>query len=273
MVLSTFLYTNDNDDRLGDCPADGMATETYVFMARLEPYMKNNSITKCPASPYQMGSVQHNQHDVPSSLGGGYYITPPSDPCVGLGVSKYGTSDSASSNYFNDYYPPTDYGMNPVLFGYVGSGCPHGGVTNGYSHPGASVTSGNSVSGANGNNNFGINGLGPGSVTYTSISKVPLMYDFPTDNNRWPGPAFWGAAYNGMFNGQCNISFLDGHSKSFPIAKMLAGTPGSINAAAYPYNGNIVTEENWNPPYDGVNQAFGQKFIWWGTQLADTANQ
>jgi len=76
-----------------------------------------------------------------------------------------------------------------------------------------------------------------------------------------------------MFNGQCNVSFLDGHAKSFPIAKMLAGTPGSINAAAYPYNGNVVTEQNWNPPYDGVNQAYGQMFYWWGTTFANPANQ
>jgi prepilin-type N-terminal cleavage/methylation domain-containing protein len=119
VILSTFLYTNDNDDQLGDCAADGVATESYIFMARLQPYMKNNSITKCPSSPYQQGSVQRNQHDVPSSLGGGFFITPPSDPCVGLGISKYGTTDSATSNYFNDIYPPTDYGLNPILWGYV----------------------------------------------------------------------------------------------------------------------------------------------------------
>jgi prepilin-type processing-associated H-X9-DG protein len=219
-----------------------------------------------------MGSVQHNQHDVPSSLGGGYYMTPPNDPCVGLPASKYGNSDSANSNYFNDIYPAIDYGLNPTLWGYAAGGCPAGGATNAYSHNGANITTGLTPTTGNGKN-YGVNGMGPGSTTFTSVAKVPLLYDFPTDNNRWPGPVFWGAGYQGMFNGQCNISFLDGHSKSMPIAKMLGGTPGSVNAAVYPYNGNIVTEENWNPPYDGVNQSFGQKFIWWGTQFANTANQ
>ena len=272
VVLSALMYAGDSDDGLPDSPANGIATESYVFAARMQPYVKNNQIFKCPSSPYQMGSVQHNQHDVPGSLGGGYYMTAPSDPCVGLPVSKYGTSDSATSNYFNDIYPATDYSLNPILWGYAEGGCPGGGATNGYSHPGGNVTSGvTPVKGTGGN--YGINGLGPGSVTYTSVSKVVLMYDFPSDNNRWPGPAFWGAGYQGMFNGQCNCGFLDGHAKSFPLAKMLGGTPGSSNPASYPYNGNTVSEENWNPPYDGVNKAFGVKFQWWGTQLANPDNQ
>jgi len=272
VCLSVFLYTTDSDDMLMDSPADGIATESYVFAAKLQPYTKNASIFHCPSSPYKQGSVQANQHDVPGGLGGGYYMTPPNDPCVGLPASKYGNSDSATSNWFNDIYPATDYALNPILWGYAAGGCPGGGATGGYSHPGGNIVTGNSPSGGNGSNT-GVNGLGPGSVTFTSVSKVPLLYDFPTDNNRWPGPAFWGSNYQGMFNGQCNIAFLDGHSKSFPIAKMLAGTPGSINAAAYPYNGNIVTEQNWNPPYDGVNSAYGQMFYWWGTQLANTGNQ
>jgi prepilin-type N-terminal cleavage/methylation domain-containing protein/prepilin-type processing-associated H-X9-DG protein len=272
VCLSVFMYTGDNDDGLMDSPADGIATESYVFAAKLQPYVKNFNIFHCPSSPYQMGSVQHNQHDVPGSLGGGFYMTPPSDPCVGLPVSRYGTSDSATSNYFNDIYPPTDYALNPILWGYAEGGCPSGGATGGYSHPGGNMTTGNNPTGGNGQNT-GVNGLGAGQVTYTSVAKVPLLYDFPTDNQRWPGPAFWGSSYNGMFNGQCNLTFLDGHSKSFPIAQMLAGTPGSINAAAYPYNGNIVTEQNWNPPFDGVHQVYGQMFYWWGTQLANSANQ
>jgi len=272
VILGTFLYTNDYDDGLPDSAADGIATESYIYMAKMQPYIKNMNLAKCPASPYAMGSVQHNQHDVPSALGGGYYMTPPQDPCVGLPASKYGLTDSATSNYFNDIYPATDYALNPILFGYAHGGCPAGGVTNTYSHVGANVISGLTPVTGDGTD-YGVNGLGKGTVTYTSVAKVILTYDFPTDNQRWPGPAFWGGAYNGMFNGQCNASFLDGHAKSMPISKMLAGTPGTVNAAAYPYNGNIVTEQNWNPPYDGVNQSYGQMFYWWGTQLANSANQ
>jgi prepilin-type processing-associated H-X9-DG protein len=266
------LYTNDADDGLMDSPADGVATESYVFAAKLQPYVKNFNIFHCPSSPYMMGSVQHNQHDVPGGLGGGFYMTPPNDPCVGLPASKYGNSDSGSSNYFNDIYPPTDYALNPILFGYAEGGCPSGGATGSYSHVGANISTGLTPVTGNGQN-YGINGYGQGSYTFTSVSKAILTYDFPTDNQRWPGPVFWGSNYNGMFNGQCNVNFLDGHAKSFPLAKMLGGTPGTINTAAYPYNGNIVTEQNWNPPYDGVNQAYGQMFYWWGTPFANPGNQ
>jgi len=271
--LSLFIYTGDNDDMIMDSPANGIATESYVFAAKLQPYVKNFNIFHCPSSPYQMGSVQHNQHDVPGSLGGGYYMTPPNDPCVGLPASQYDNSwDNSTSQYYKDVYPAVDYGLNPILWGYAEGGCPGGGATGSYSHPGANMTSGNFPNKATGNN-YGVNGLGPGTVTYTSVAKVPLMYDFPTDNQRWPGPVFWGSNYQGMFNGTCNLTMLDGHAKSFPIAQMLGGKAGATNPAVYPYNGNIVTEENWNPPYDGTNANYGVKFMWWGTQLANPANQ
>jgi prepilin-type N-terminal cleavage/methylation domain-containing protein len=91
--VGTYMYCTDNDSLLPDSPADGIATESYVFFAKIMPYVKNFQIFHCPASPYQVGSVQHNQHDVPGSLGGGFYMTPPNDPCVGLPASMYGNSD------------------------------------------------------------------------------------------------------------------------------------------------------------------------------------
>jgi prepilin-type N-terminal cleavage/methylation domain-containing protein/prepilin-type processing-associated H-X9-DG protein len=271
-VTGAFLYANDYDDGLPDSPADGIATESYVYFAKLQPYLKSMSIEKCPASPYQQGAVQANQHSVPAALGGGYFMTPPNDVCVGLPASKYGNVDSATSNYFNDIYPATDYALNPTLWGYAEGGCPSGGATGGYSHNGPNISTGLTPTTGNGQN-YGVNGIGAGVTTFTSVSKVVLMYDFPTDNNRWPGPAYWGASYNGMFNGQCNLGFCDGHAKAAPISQMLGGTPGTTNAAVYPYNGNTVTEQNYNPPYDGTNQATGVQFFYWGTQHANTANQ
>jgi prepilin-type processing-associated H-X9-DG protein len=162
--------------------------------------------------------------------------------------------------------------LNPTLFGYAAGGCPSGGATGGYSHNGANIEAGLSPTSGNGSN-YGVNGYGPGSTTFTGVAKVPLIYDFPTDNNRWPGPAFWGSNYKGMFNGTANIVYLDGHAKSSQIAAMLGGQPGTINSAVYPYNGNIVSEQNWNPPYDGSNLNYGLMFYWWGTQLANPADQ
>jgi prepilin-type N-terminal cleavage/methylation domain-containing protein/prepilin-type processing-associated H-X9-DG protein len=265
--LAAFMYANDSDDGLPDSPADGIATESYVYFAKLLPYTKNKNITKSPSSPYQEGTVQANQGAVPSALGGGQYITPPDDVCVGLPHSTVGPNQ-----FYNDVYPPTDYALNPTLWGYASGGCPSGGATGGYSHNGPNISTGLTPTTGDGTN-YGVNGIGPGTTQITSVSKCILMYDFPTDNNRWPGPAFWGAGYNGMFNGQCNNAFLDGHAKSMPIAQMLGGTPGTVNATVYPYNGNIVTEQNYNPPYDGNADGSGVQFIYWGTQHANPANQ
>jgi len=274
VILSAIMYANDNDSQLPDSPADGIATESYVYAAKVMPYVKNFNLFKCPSSPYAMGSTQHNQHDVPADLGGGYYITPPDDPCVGLPTSIYEPphTDNVNSHYFSDIYPPTDYGLNPTLWGYAEGGCPAGGATDSYSHNGANIDTGLTPTTGNGQN-YGVNLLGPGSTTFTSVAKVPFMYDFPTDNLRWPGTAFWGSAYNGMFNGTSNLNFLDGHAKSYQIAAMLGGTPGSLNAAVYPYNGNVVTEQNWNPPYNGTDMSYGVWFFWWGTQLANPTYQ
>src|SRR5271165_5199863 len=72
--LATIMYSNDYDDSTPNMSADGVAVESYMGSAALQPYVKNFGLFADPADPYNMGSVQHNQHDVPSSLGGGYYI-------------------------------------------------------------------------------------------------------------------------------------------------------------------------------------------------------
>jgi prepilin-type N-terminal cleavage/methylation domain-containing protein/prepilin-type processing-associated H-X9-DG protein len=266
-ITAAFMYGTDYDDGLPDSPADGIATESYVYFAKLQPYVKNFSIAKCPSSPYSEGTVQANQGGVPAALGGGPYMTPPNDPCVGLPASAVGPA-----KFYNDIYPPTDYALNDTLWGYAAGGCPPGGSTNGYSHNGPNMVTGLTPTTGNGTN-YGVNGIGAGTTQITSVSKVILMYDFPTDNNRWPGPAFWGTNYNGMFNGQCNCAFLDGHAKAIPLATMLGGTPGTLNPTVYPYNGNLVTEQNYNPPYDGTADGSGVQFFYWGTQRANPANQ
>lgn len=254
------IYANDYDDNTMGCPANGGGVESYVAAAFLQPYVKSFAMFKDPASPYAMGTVQHNQHDVPSSLGGGYYITPPNDPCVGLPASTYDASfDNATSQYFKDIYPATDYSFNPITFAYSKGLCPTGGATNSYGHPGFNLTSGLSAPAGNGQD-YGINGVGPGSWSITSSAKLAILFDFPTDNTRWPGASFWGSNYNGLHNGTINISYADSHAK------------GVNKSSLFP--GDTVGYEKCDPPYgsnwgSGCAQNAGYKYWFWGTSLAD----
>ncbi|HWD39541.1 MAG TPA: prepilin-type N-terminal cleavage/methylation domain-containing protein, partial [Fimbriimonas sp.] len=148
--LAVFMYGNDSDDTMPlSCTSAGLKDQTYVFAAWLAPYVKNRQIWSCPANPYQMGSIQHEQNN--EINGNGNYIIPPDDPCIGLTT----TTDTVDPNFFSDVYPPTDYMLNVILTGYKANGCNSGGQTGGYSHPSASLTTG-AVGGD------GVNGIGPG---------------------------------------------------------------------------------------------------------------
>lgn len=260
------IYATDYDDSIMGCPANGGGVESYVAAAYLQPYIKSFQMFKDPASPYSMGTVQHNQHDVPSSLGGGFYMTAPNDPCVGLPASVYPSlgghnPDNANSNYFKDIYPATDYSFNPITFGYSKGLCngDYSGATYGYGHPGFNLTSGLSTPAGDGTD-YGINGVGQGSWTITSNAKLAVLFDFPSDNSRWPGAVFWGTNYNGLHNGIVNISYADSHAKGVNKSNL--------------YPGDTVGYEKCDPPYgsnwgSGCAQNAGYKYWFWGTSLAD----
>ncbi len=269
VALGVLMYANDYDNFLPDCPVDGISTESYVLIAKLQPYIKNTMAAQIDDA-YPMGAAQHQKHDVPPELGGGFDMTPPNDPCVGLPASKYGYTDSATSHYFGDVYAPSDFGLNPILWGYVQHGCPPGGTTDGYSHPGANIVKGLHLSPAAGRNS-GVNWLGPGVVNIVDPARVILFYEMPMDNGLWPGPSFWTAKTPRSTDGLLVTAFLDGHLHATRPNQLLAGEPGSVDRSTYPYRGNIVTEQNWNPPYDGHTPAYGRAFYWWGTQLANPA--
>jgi prepilin-type N-terminal cleavage/methylation domain-containing protein len=243
--LSYFMYGNDYDDFLPNaCLSGSLKDQSYVAAAELSPYIKNIQIWKQPTGAYKVGSLQHEQAD----NGYGDYIIPPNDPCVGLSS----TPDTKDPVYFSDIYPPDDYMLNVILTSYKGHGCATGGQTNGYSHPGISMTSG-------GNTGDGINGIGAGSTTYTSISKVVLMFDFPVSKTDWPGTSvsFWGN-FTGAYNLQQNIVWLDGHAKSFPLTQLIPDPTydDATGTGCQPAN-------SW-----GSNNWIGQCFWYWGTNWA-----
>ena len=245
------IYAGDADDQLGDCVVYGPETESYILAARLMPYTKSMDLFKNPASPYKQGSVQRKLHDNPF----GDFMKPPSDPCIGLGTSKYGTTaNKDTDHYFEDIYPHTDYMINSALWSYKGGGCPTGGATGGYSHPGPNLTSG----GVNGD---GLNGIGPASMSFTGVANVIIMIDGPTDNSWWPGidtPSFWGVNYKGMFGDKSNAQFADSHVKSMAF--------GALSP-----NGQTLQQNKG--PYNASNPGSGT--FWWfqGTSLADPSKQ
>jgi len=248
--LAFFMYGNDADDILPNGDEYGEKDQTYIIAAELAPYIKNVQIWKDPASPYKVGTIQHEQAD----NGYGDYIIPPNDPCIGLTQKP----DTIDPKYFSDVYPPTDYMFNVTLSSYKSGGCPSGGDTGGYSHPSLGMTSG-------GNAGDGINGVGPGSTTYTSVAKIVLLFDFPVSATNWPGTAvnFWGN-WTGAFSGQNNCLMLDGHAKAFPI-KQLIPDP-NFNDSTGP--GCVPANASWS--YGNYQ---GTCFWWWGTSWGNSNTQ
>ena len=248
--LAYFMYGNDADDIFPLGVEDGLKDQTYVQAAGVAPYVKNVQLWKDPASPYKVGTLQHQQAD----NGYGDYVIPPNDPCVGLTQ----TADTKDPVYFSDVYPPDDYMFNTLLSSYKANGCPGGGQTGGYSHPSISMTSG-------GNAGDGINGIGPGSTSYTSISKVIMLFDFPVSATDWPGTAvnFWGN-FTGAFNLQNNCVMLDGHAKSFPL-KQLIPDPTYNDST-----GSGCSPANISWAYGNYK---GQCMFYWGTNWADVNHQ
>jgi len=250
--LSLFMYGNDFDDFFPNSCEDGLKDQTYVMAALLRPYVKSVPIWKDPASPYKMGTLQHQQAD----NGYGDYIIPPNDPCIG--ITNY--PDTFDPKYFSDIYPPDDYMFNTILSSYHQGGCLGGGQTGtpGYSHPGISMTSG-------GNTGDGINGIGPGATTYTNIAKVPMLFDFPVSITNWPGVPvnFWGN-FTGAFANQQNAVMVDGHAKSFPLSQMIPDPTYNDTT------GGGCSPANISWAYGNYK---GQCFWYWGTNWADANHQ
>ncbi|MCW5942171.1 MAG: prepilin-type N-terminal cleavage/methylation domain-containing protein [Fimbriimonadaceae bacterium] len=258
-MLATLMYANDFDDML---PHTNWQ-EDYVFGARVLPYTKSRDIFKNPASASRRGSVQRQK----AENGIGFYILPPNDGCVGLGVSVRG-----QANYYDDIYPPMDYRLNPNIFGYQGGQCTG---QYGYFAPAP-----NTVSGSPGGE--GVEGYGAGSLTFTSPAKVVVWVDFPPAGIIWPGgnaglEGFWGIK-TGYWSGGNNAAHMDGHASYYKLTRMLP----NLNS-----DGNLIYTDTWcggeggtcpyapngwpaGAPHPEQN---GKGYNWWGTSFASPDNQ
>jgi prepilin-type N-terminal cleavage/methylation domain-containing protein/prepilin-type processing-associated H-X9-DG protein len=247
--LGAIMYAGDYDDSLGDAPAYGNAVQTFILAVRMAPYVKNNPIWKCPTSPYQMGSIQREL-----AYTNGIY--PPNDPCVGLS----NVADPNEATYYNDIYPPTDYELNPALWSYQSGGCPTGGYSGGYSHPGPNLTSGVG----------GLSNWTGGGITINDPAKVVLLIDGPADGSVYPGASFangsfWGATYMGMNGSGSNAAFVDGHSKFYqeaalaPYGQTLDGGSWAANPTMFP---GVIDRE-----YSSTVAGSGTMWPVWGTSV------
>jgi len=236
LITASLIYSSDADDLLPGT----RQYEPYVFAARLLPYTKNKQLFKNPSSSSPQGTIQKKQ----VNNGFGQYMTAPDHQCVGLGVST-----RTISQWYDDIYPALDFGINEALFGYKSGGCA-GGDPNDYSHPGPNTTSGSG-------GGDGTIGVGPGGVTYTSISKVVLFYDFPVHGQYWPGAPnvpFWGSNFKGYWNEGSNTAQMDGHAQYYKLNKLTPPRPdGTYPEATDPANA-------WSGAADA-----GKSFHWWGT--------
>ncbi len=184
--LGYTMYAQDYDNTL---PL-AVDNEPYIGMARMQAYLKNRQIMKCPSSQYDKGAVQHAQGE----NGGGFYITDPNAQCVGLGVSTAG-----KAGFYNDIYAPTDYDFNPSLLQY------------------------NSVNCGDGSHYYPVRGIDSSDIT--SPAKATLLVEFPSAYYQWPGsnqnPNFWGGAgYKGRHSEGSVILHMDGHAKWYRYVTM-----------------------------------------------------
>ncbi len=189
--LGVLMYAGDYDNILPQT----FDNEPYMFTTRLNPYLKNNQILKCPSSQYEIGAIQQKQ----GNNGQGNYMTAPDHPCVGLG-----TSTAGQAKYFNDIYAPLDYSVNPSFTEWwtevPGTGC--------------SVKPGRSLDDPN----------------ITDAARAVVMIDFPPASYLWPAgqygfnPTFWGGAnFKGRHNAGSVVTHADGHAKWYPYATLYPG--------------------------------------------------
>lgn len=182
--LGVLQYCQDNDNLVPLENADGSSYESYILAARLQPYVKNFQIFKCPDSPETMGTVQAQQHD----NGSGDYMTNPAT--IGLPASKVG-----DAKYYDDVYPPMDYKFNPSFYN---------GSTNGVTNPPRSLDSPDICS---------------PSQASLAVDWPPISSTWPGPS-WW---ASHGGPAKGRHQDGSVVMFADGHAKWFPFSILYPG--------------------------------------------------
>jgi prepilin-type N-terminal cleavage/methylation domain-containing protein/prepilin-type processing-associated H-X9-DG protein len=100
--LGILQYVQDYDNLMVATNVNGEEYEGYIVAARLQPYVKNFQIFKCPSSSADTGTIQAMQLQGP-------WITNPTS--VGLPASTKTVNQA-----YNDIYPPIDYKFNGSFY-------------------------------------------------------------------------------------------------------------------------------------------------------------
>lgn len=271
-MMATIMYAGDYEDVL---PHTNWQ-EDYVFAARVLPYTKNKDIFKNQAVSWKQGTVQRQKADNGFAGGPPGYMLPPSDACVGLGVSTLG-----GAQYFRDIYPAMDYRLNEMIFGYeqaaIGTPCRDLGAY-GYFAPAPNATS---SGGMGGGSNGGVEGIGNGfgGTSYVNIAKVVVWIDFAESGKIWPGnqsglESFWGHK-TGIWNNGSNVAHMDGHAAYYKGTKLMPNMRED-GTLIYPdlwgkgSEGGTPPANAWGSNYPQMN---GKSYHWWGTNWASPENQ
>ena len=213
--LATVQYCIDDDNLLP--PADSNNVDGYVIFAKEMPYIKSFAVLKCPDSPVKEGTDQ----DAQANNGGGNYLLPPADGCIGLAPPTDAADSAGGANapYFSDIYPPTDYEVTNSMYqwsGNIGEHC--SGAWGGFGAP-----------------------YSQDDPYITSPAKVVFAIDFPEATFDWPGAAWWaqqGALPNGRHTNGSEALFMDGHVKYYPFSQLYPeGVQGSGKNNEWPYWG------------------------------------
>lgn len=198
MGLGVLMYASDYDSTLPQM----MNNQPYIFVTRLDPYIKNRQISKCPSSQYDEGGTQRKEGNNPF----GNYMTSPASQCVGIRAST-----SGKAKFFDDVYAPLDYDVN----GSFSLGGNEGGYVD--------------CNDGEGNTKQYRTMRSLDDVNITSPSKAVLMIDFPPASWVWPagqyGSAanqnFWGGTnFNGRHTRGSVTLHADGHAKWYQFSKL-----------------------------------------------------
>ena len=115
----------------------------------------------------------------------------------------------------------------------------------------------------------GLNGIGNGGMSWTSVARVILLLDMPVDKSTWfgdVGGTVWGNSFKGMHGENANALFMDGHAKSY------------ATSALTPY-GTTTNDSHWkcancnNQQYVSPANQAGQLWMFWGTSYAAADKQ
>lgn len=204
--LGVLQYCQDYDNQIPPTNRNGEEYESYIVAARLQPYVKNFAIFKCPSSSIDYNNI--NTGTIQRMQLQGPWITDPAT--IGLPAST-----KTANEAYNDVYPAIDYKFNGSFYN------PN------YDTP----------------PNPWYRDLDHTDIK--SPAWAVLMTEYPVANFNWPYDPFWkqnGQPGQGRHSKGSVVLHADGHAKWYPFTKLY---PYSVEDAGWNNNRNRVNWYSW----------------------------